>query len=81
MDEHKELYPNTDIPKSLYDKKAEVLNEMKLMREQTEPIMSIMQKEEVLKAIQSSRDGRQLFEILNKEHDVSKVVLKSFLTN
>ncbi|CAD5111900.1 DgyrCDS1163 [Dimorphilus gyrociliatus] len=75
MDQHKALYPDTDVPKSLYDKRTEVFNDLKQMREQTEPIMTIMQKEEVLKAIQSSRDGRQLFEILNKEHDFQQEMI------
>lgn len=49
------------------------MQELRTLEDQTEPIVKIMEQEDVTKHIQQSRDGRQLFDILSKDFDVSAV--------
>ena len=39
----------------------------------TKPIVEIMELDEVVSLIQQSKDGRQLFDTLSKEHNVSAI--------
>merc|ERR1719361_1814675 len=62
MDVHKNLYPDQEIPNTLIEK-------LKGLQENMEKIQKIFEDEEVSKMIQNSRDGRVLFESLQKSHD------------
>merc|ERR1719318_463321 len=68
MDVHKNLYPDQEVPKSLTEKRRDVVDELKRLQEQTEQIIKIFEDEEVVKMIQTSRDGRVLFESLSKTY-------------
>jgi len=68
MDVHKTLYPDLEVPKGLTEKRRDVVDELKRLQEQTEQIIKIFEDEEVIKMIQSSRDGRVLFDSLSKTY-------------
>merc|ERR1712038_1810690 len=68
MDVHKTLYKDQEVPKSLTEKRREVVDELKRQQEQTEKIITIFNDDEVIKMVQSSRDGRVLFESLSKTY-------------
>merc|ERR1712018_1048721 len=68
MDVHKTLYPELEVPKGLTEKRRDVVDELKRLQEQTEQIIKIFEDEEVIKMIQSSRDGRVLFDSLSKTY-------------
>merc|ERR1712209_210208 len=68
MDVHKTLYKDQDVPKYLTEKRKEVVDELKRQQEQTEKIITIFNDDEVIKMVQSSRDGRVLFESLSKTY-------------
>merc|ERR1712241_44820 len=68
MDVHKTLYKDQEVPKSLTEKRREVVDELKRQQEQTEKIITIFNDDEVIKMVQSSRDGRVLFESLTKTY-------------
>lgn len=67
MDVHKNLYPDTDVPQTLKDKRTDVVSQLKYLQSETELITKIFEDPEVIRQVQSSRDGRQLFEFLSKE--------------
>merc|ERR1712018_476285 len=69
MDVHKNLYPDQDIPTSLLEKRKSVVEKLKGLQENTEKIQKIFEDDEVVKMIQNARDGRVLFESLQKSHD------------
>merc|ERR1712136_698629 len=62
------LYPDKDVPKELKEKRTAVVAELKRQQQAVQPITEILGKEEVMKQIETSRDGRQLFETLAKDH-------------
>merc|ERR1712136_278121 len=68
MDVFKHLYPDKDVPKELKEKRTAVVAELKRQQQAVQPITEILGKEEVMKQIETSRDGRQLFETLAKDH-------------
>lgn len=67
MDVHKNLYPDTEVPQTLKDKRTDVVSQLKYLQSETELITKIFEDPEVIRQVQSSRDGRQLFEFLSKE--------------
>merc|ERR1712018_1030562 len=69
MDVHKNLYPDQEIPNSLIEKRKSVVEKLKGLQENMEKIQKIFEDEEVGKMIQNARDGRVLFESLQKSHD------------
>merc|ERR1719361_522597 len=69
MDVHKNLYPDQEIPNTLIEKRKSVVEKLKGLQENMEKIQKIFEDEEVSKMIQNSRDGRVLFESLQKSHD------------
>nr|CAG4640774.1 EOG090X0491 [Eulimnadia texana] len=77
MDVHKSLYPDRDIPQSLKEKRSSVVDQLKKMQSETEPILAIFANPEVTRQIQSSRDSRQLLEYLTKNHGLKPEKLDS----
>ncbi|EDO29705.1 predicted protein [Nematostella vectensis] len=71
MDVYKGLYPDEEVPTSLVEKRVEVVKELKDLQAQTEPIINCFSDPEFTAQVQSTRDGRQLFEYLERNHDVS----------
>lgn len=61
-------------------KRADVVDELRQLEDQTDPIVKIMEKTEVTNHIQQSRDGRQLFETLAKEFAVRFNVIEGYAT-
>lgn len=55
----------------LTNKRVEVVSELSRLDELTEPIVKIMEKQDVAHHISQSKDGRQLFDTLSKEYNVS----------
>ncbi|KAL3868746.1 hypothetical protein ACJMK2_041512 [Sinanodonta woodiana] len=68
MDVHKNLYPDQDVPNSLKEKRSHVVTELKQLQMETDLITKIFEDPEVIRQMQSSRDGRQLSDFLYKEH-------------
>ena len=62
------------------NKRSEVVQELRKLESATEPIVKIMEDPDVTKHIQSSRDGRQLFDTLAREYDVSQPVCLSTIS-
>merc|ERR1719290_446057 len=68
MDVFRQLYKDKEVPKELKEKRTAVVAELKRQQQAVQPITEILGKEEVMKQIETSRDGRQLFETLAKDH-------------
>merc|ERR1719357_2306518 len=56
MDVHKSLYPDREVPNTLKDKRAEVVENFKKLQGETEPVLKIFVDPEVTRQIQQSRD-------------------------
>merc|ERR1712136_469013 len=69
MDVHKTLYPGEEIPAHLKNKRNEVVGLLKSYTIKTEPIVHIFEEEEVRKQIETTREGKQLFEYLERNHN------------
>ena len=70
IDVYKRLNPNDNAPPYLYDKRQEVVSNLKQLQSVTEPVFEIFLKPEVSAEIEKSRDSRQLFELLQSKHGV-----------
>merc|ERR1719233_1768060 len=68
MDVFSSLYPDKEVPKELKDKRAAAVSELKSLQSAVVPITMILEDQNVTEQIQNSRDGRQLFETLSKDH-------------
>lgn len=56
---------------ALRDKRSSVVTQLKQLQSETEPIIKIFEDQTVVEQIESTRDGRDLFQFLEKEHNVS----------
>ncbi|CAH1774824.1 unnamed protein product [Owenia fusiformis] len=77
MDVHRTLYPDKDVPQSLKDKRTSVVAQLKQLQTDVEPIHTIFEDPEVARMIQSSRDGRQLYESMVKSYDFQPHMLET----
>lgn len=57
------------------DKRAVVVEQLKKMQSETEPILAMFMNPEVTRQIQSSRDSRQLLDFLTKNHGLKPEML------
>lgn len=57
------------------DKRAIVVEQLKKMQSETEPILAMFMNPEVTRQIQSSRDSRQLLDFLTKNHGLKPEML------
>merc|ERR1719225_783231 len=69
MDVHGTLYQDQEVPKSLVDKRASVVEKFKELQAETDPVLRIFTEPEVTKQIQASRDSKQLLDFLMKGYD------------
>ncbi|KAK7504078.1 hypothetical protein BaRGS_00004810 [Batillaria attramentaria] len=68
MDVFKNLYPDQKDPANLREKRQDVVTKLKSLQAETDVITKIFEEPEVQRQIQSSRDGRQLYDFLHKEY-------------
>jgi len=68
-DVHVLVYPDEEKPKKFEEKRANVVNLLKSHSAVIQPILDIMKLEEVKKQVESTREGKQLFEFLERHHN------------
>merc|ERR1719422_440623 len=69
MDVHKSLYPDQEVPATLVEKRAQVVEQFKQLQSGTDSVLKIMTEPEVTKQIQQSRDSKQLLDFLMKGYN------------
>uniref|UniRef100_A0AAX7SSS3 Eukaryotic translation initiation factor 3 subunit E N-terminal domain-containing protein n=1 Tax=Astatotilapia calliptera TaxID=8154 RepID=A0AAX7SSS3_ASTCA len=69
MDVYKNLYPDKEIPHSLREKRSTVVAQLKQLQSETEPIVKMFEDPETTRQMQSTRDGRMLFDYLSEKHN------------
>merc|ERR1719209_2371637 len=69
MDVYKSLYPDQEVPQSLVDKRAMVVEKFKELQAETDPVLRIFTEPGVTKQIQASRDSKQLLDFLVKGYN------------
>merc|ERR1719351_167962 len=69
MDVHKSLYPDQEVPATLVEKRAQVVEQFKQLQSGTDSVLKIMTEPEVTKQTQQCRDSKQLLEYLIKHHN------------
>ncbi|CAI9163996.1 unnamed protein product [Rangifer tarandus platyrhynchus] len=67
MDVYKNLYSD-DIPHALREKRTTVVVQLKQLPEETESIVKMFEDPETTRQMQSTRDGRMLFDYLADKH-------------
>ncbi|XP_071496444.1 eukaryotic translation initiation factor 3 subunit E-like [Diadema antillarum] len=75
MDVYKTLHEDSDVPATLREKRADVVNRLKRLQQEMEPIFTIFEDAEVLEHIKSTRDSRQLIDYLVKSHGFQQEML------
>uniref|UniRef100_A0A671L537 Eukaryotic translation initiation factor 3 subunit E n=1 Tax=Sinocyclocheilus anshuiensis TaxID=1608454 RepID=A0A671L537_9TELE len=70
MDVYRNLFPDKEIPISLRGKRTEVVAQLKQLQSETEPIVKVFEDPETMRQMQSTRDGRMLFDYLADKHGV-----------
>lgn len=70
IDVYQRLNTNDKAPQYLYDKRQEVVSELKQLQSVTEPVLEILLKPEVTAEIEKSRDSKMLFDLLQKNYGV-----------
>ncbi|XP_043544679.1 eukaryotic translation initiation factor 3 subunit E isoform X2 [Chiloscyllium plagiosum] len=68
MDVYKNLYPDKEIPQALREKRTTVVAQLKQLQSETEPIVKMFEDPETTRQMQSTRDGRMLFDYLADKH-------------
>merc|ERR1719282_1474989 len=69
MDVHKSLYPDQEVPATLVEKRAQVVEQFQQLQSGTDSVLKIMTEPEVTKQTQQCRDSKQLLEFLMKNFD------------
>merc|ERR1719188_1151746 len=69
MDVHKSLYPDQEVPATLVEKRAQVVEQFKQLQSETDTVLKILVDPEVTRQIQQSRDSKQLLDFLSKGYD------------
>ncbi|XP_054674690.1 eukaryotic translation initiation factor 3 subunit E isoform X2 [Grus americana] len=67
MDVYKNLYSD-EIPHALREKRTTVVAQLKQLQAETEPIVKMFEDPETTRQMQSTRDGRMLFDYLAEKH-------------
>ncbi|KAF3840141.1 hypothetical protein F7725_018858 [Dissostichus mawsoni] len=69
MDVYRSLFSEKDIPPTLKEKRTEVVAQLKQLQSETEPIVKMFEDPETTRQMQSTRDGRMLFDYLAEKHN------------
>ncbi|KAI4818173.1 hypothetical protein KUCAC02_011532, partial [Chaenocephalus aceratus] len=69
IDVYKNLYADKEIPHSLREKRSSVVDQLKQLQSETEPIVKMFEDPETTRQMQSTRDGRMLFDYLSEKHN------------
>merc|ERR1719348_2830303 len=69
MDVHGTLYPDQEIPKSLYEKRTAVDENFKRLQQENEQVLKTFQDPKVHQQLQQNRDSKQLIDYLVQNHE------------
>merc|ERR1719510_204376 len=69
IDVHKTLYPDQEVPKSLYEKRTTVVATFKRLQDENQLILKTFQEPKVSHEIQNSRDAKALQQYLASHHN------------
>uniref|UniRef100_A0A669CQ30 Eukaryotic translation initiation factor 3 subunit E n=1 Tax=Oreochromis niloticus TaxID=8128 RepID=A0A669CQ30_ORENI len=69
MDVYRSLFAEKEIPHTLKEKRSEVVAQLKQLQSETEPIVKMFEDPETTRQMQSTRDGRMLFDYLAEKHN------------
>merc|ERR1719481_2386765 len=81
MDVHKSLYPDREVPNTLKDKRALVVENFKKLQGETEPVLKIFVDAEVQRQMQLSRDSKQLLDFLVKGYNFKTEMIDTCYTS
>uniref|UniRef100_A0A8C5WPV9 Eukaryotic translation initiation factor 3 subunit E n=1 Tax=Laticauda laticaudata TaxID=8630 RepID=A0A8C5WPV9_LATLA len=76
MDVYRNLYSD-DIPQALREKRNTVVAQLQLLQEEMDPIVKMFEDKETTLQMQSTRDGRVLFDYLAEKHGFRQEYLDS----
>ncbi|XP_007427485.1 eukaryotic translation initiation factor 3 subunit E [Python bivittatus] len=76
MDVYRNLYSD-DIPHALREKRNTVVAQLQLLQEEMDPIVKMFEDKETTLQMQSTRDGRVLFDYLAEKHGFRQEYLDS----
>jgi len=77
IDVYQKLHDGQQVPEEFVDKRFKVVNELQELQNLTDPILSILMKEDVTKQIESSNEGKQLFDYVAQNHGVTQENLET----
>lgn len=68
-----ETYPDNEIPSELLKRRDEVLKDRDMLKSKCDPVVEILEKDEVKEQMDNSRDregNSKLYEFIEKEYNV-----------
>ena len=69
MDVHGTLYPDQEIPKSLYEKRTAVVENFKRLQQENEHVLKTFQDPKVHQQLGQNRDSKQIIDYLVQNHE------------
>jgi len=75
MDVHRTLYPDKEIPQALHAKRTKVVELFTKLQEENKPVREIFEDSEFGRHVESSRDSKQLLELLMKKYEFQPELL------
>merc|ERR1719167_1968719 len=76
MDVHGTLYPDQEIPKSLYEKRTAVVENFKRLQQENEHVLKTFQDPKVHQQLGQNRDSKQIIDYLIQNWDTALEDLK-----
>lgn len=71
IDIRKQLYPDEEIPEELKVRRTYVVSQLKELQDKVQPILEIMENDEVMQNMENMRDSKTLINYLSKDFKVS----------
>merc|ERR1719288_443918 len=69
MDVHKSLYPDQEVPATLVEKRAQVVENFKRLQQENEHVLETFQDPKVHQQLGQNRDSKQIIDYLVQNHD------------
>jgi len=75
MDVHRTLYQEREIPPTLHGKRIQVVEQFTKLQAENEPVRKIFEDPEFQRLVETSRDSKQLLELVVKRYDFKPELL------
>ncbi|XP_051163888.1 eukaryotic translation initiation factor 3 subunit E isoform X2 [Leptopilina boulardi] len=79
IDIRKQLYPDIEVPAELKARRANVLQELSLLQNNSSVVLQILHNEDTMKKMEGMRDSKTLNNFLTQEHNFKVEIMDDFV--